>query len=429
MELLLVKAPVAAVEPTKNWAKSAVVALSVRSERTVMSCSSPMLPAAKLASSVPSSARMVVVAFLVRRGALQQGCLQEAGGGEGVDGEVGGGRHPRAVLQGGDPAVDGRDRAAERVEGRHQGVAAVALGLAPAVRLDFDDAEVAQDRLPGEGRPEEQATDEVRRELLLDEVEEAVALGNRGVPRKVPGVERREVAAAQVAPVRFRLRIGVAGELERGVREDGGGCQGRPGQEGFDHWGRHVGAHQGLEACVGADREVALVGQRLGEEARAGDGVVDLGLGPRAGPVLGERGRELGVQFGPRVIRQQLVGHVALRLGLGVVIRQIHVPQRIGNLLIDFGPGVEVQQSRDDLGIDLGAVVVAGQGRGDGRGHRAARGVVTELARHVGRDFRLVPIGHQLAGDEGQHLRLGPVLGQVEGIDGSRDRCARFRCV
>ena len=40
MELLLVKAPVAAVEPTKNWAKSAVVALRVRSDGTVMSCSS-----------------------------------------------------------------------------------------------------------------------------------------------------------------------------------------------------------------------------------------------------------------------------------------------------------------------------------------------------------------------------------------------------
>ena len=39
----------------------------------------------------------------------------------------------------------------------------------------------------------------------------------------------------------------------------------------------------------------------------------------------------------------------------------------------------------------------------------------------------MVPIGHQLAGDEGQHLRLGQVLGQVEGIHGSRDRCARFR--
>ena len=69
MELLLVKAPVAAVEPTKNWAKSAVVALSVRSDRTVMSCSSPMLPAAKLASSVPSSARRVVVAFLICKSA------------------------------------------------------------------------------------------------------------------------------------------------------------------------------------------------------------------------------------------------------------------------------------------------------------------------------------------------------------------------
>ena len=103
------------------------------------------------------------------------------------------------------------------------------------------------------------------------------------------------------------------------------------------------------------------------------------------------------------------------------------VPEGVCDLLIDFGPRVEVQQSRDDLGIDLGAVVVAGQGRGDGRGHRAAGGVVGQLARHVGRDLRLVPIGHQLAGDEGQHLRLGPVLGQVEGVDGGGDRSARFR--
>ena len=65
MELLLAKVPVAAVEPTKNWAKSPVVALRVRSARTVMSCSGPMLPVAKLASSVPSSARMVVVAFWI----------------------------------------------------------------------------------------------------------------------------------------------------------------------------------------------------------------------------------------------------------------------------------------------------------------------------------------------------------------------------
>ena len=231
-------------------------------------------------------------------GAPELGGLQEAGSRKARARDVG---RQRARLQSGDPTVDGRDRAAERVEGRHQGVAAVALGLAPAVRLDFDDAEVAQDRLPGEGRPEEQAADEVRRELLLDEVEEAVALGHREVPSKVSGVERREVAAAQVPPVRFRLRIGVAGELERGVREDGGGRQGRPRQKRLDHGRRHVGAHQGLEACVGADREVARVCLRLGQEPRAGDGVVDLRLGARAGPVLGERGRELGVEFAPRV--------------------------------------------------------------------------------------------------------------------------------
>ena len=58
---------------------------------------------------------------------------------------------------------------------------------------------------------------------------------------------------------------------------------------------------------------------RLGEEARAGDGVVDLRLGSPRHPVLGEGGRELGVQLGPRVEREKLVGHVALRLGLRVV--------------------------------------------------------------------------------------------------------------
>ena len=186
------------------------------------------------------------------------------------------------------------------------------------------------------------------------------------------------------------------------------------------------GRSQGLEAPVGADREVPLVGQRLGQEARAGDGVVDLGLGPRAGPVLGERGRELGVQFGPRVERQQLAGHVALRLGLGVVIAQIHRARRgVGDGLVHFGPRVEVEQRGDDFGIDLAAVVVAGQGRGDGRGHRAAGGVVGQLAGHVGRDFPLVPVGHQGRGDEGLDLRLVLELGQVQ--DGSGDRCARFR--
>ena len=65
----------------------------------------------------------------VRRGALQQGRLDEARGRERVDGEVRRGGHARGVLQGGDPAVDGRDRASEGVEGGHQGVAPVALAL------------------------------------------------------------------------------------------------------------------------------------------------------------------------------------------------------------------------------------------------------------------------------------------------------------
>ena len=109
-------------------------------------------------------------------------------------------------------------------------------------------------------------------------------------------------------------------------------------------------------------------------------------------------------------------------------IAQIHRARRgVGDGLVHFGLRVEVQQSRDDLGIDLGAVVVAGQGRGDGRGHRAARGVVTELARHVGRDLRLVPVGHQGRGDEGLGLRLVLELGQVQGVDGSGDRCARLQ--
>ena len=334
-------------------------------------------------------------------GAPELGGLHKTGGRKARARDVG---RQRAVLQGGDPAVDGRDRASEGVEGRHQRVAAVALGLAPAVRLDLDDAEVAQDPPPGEGRPEEQAADELGRELLLDEVEEAVALGHRGVPSEVPGVERREAAAAQVPPVRFRLGIGVAGELERGVREDGGGRQGRPGQEGLDHGRRHVGAHQGLEARVGADREVARVCLRLGQEARAGDGVVDLALNAPAGPVLREGRCQQRIQLGAGIKPKQLAGHVALRFGLRVVIREIHVSQGVCDLLIDFGPGVEVQQGRDDLRIDLGAVVVAGKGRGDGRGHRAAGGVVGQLARHVGRDLRLVPVGRQLAGDEGQHV-------------------------
>ena len=166
--------------------------------------------------------------------------------------------------------------------------------------------------------------------------------------------------------------------------------------------------------------EVARVRLRLGQEARAGDGVVDFRLGPPRGPILQERGCEQRIQL--RTGIEEGIG-----LGRGVVVAQIHVAQRVCNLLIHFGPRVEVQQSRDDLGIDLGAVVVAGQGRGDGRCHRAAGGVVAELAHHVGRDLRLVPVGRQGRGDECLDLRFVLELGQVQGVDGGGDRCARFR--
>ena len=53
--------------------------------------------------------------------------------------------------------------------------------------------------------------------------------------------------------------------------------------------------------------------------------------------------------------------------------------------------------------------------------------VVTELAGHVGRDLRLVPEGRQGRGDQGLHLRFALELGQVQGVDGGGDRCARFQ--
>ena len=39
----------------------------------------------------------------------------------------------------------------------------------------------------------------------------------------------------------------------------------------------------------------------------------------------------------------------------------------------------------------------------------------------------MVPVGHQGRGDEGQHLRLVLELGQVQGVDGGGDRCARLQ--
>ena len=142
-----------------------VVAFRVLAAATVTSLSRLMPPSAKLASSTPSSLRTVTRAFWIWRSpaalcswgvstkvvAVRLLTVRSAVGAtpplfsraviDGAD----------VRLQGAHAAVDGRHRAAEGVEGGHQGVAAVALGLAPAVRLDLDDAAVAQDHPPASG--------------------------------------------------------------------------------------------------------------------------------------------------------------------------------------------------------------------------------------------------------------------------------------
>ena len=97
MELLLVKAPVAAVEPTKNWAKSAV-ALSVRSDRTDVLLQ-PDAAGGEAGQQRPvfgANGRGGVLDLQIRCGALQQRRLQEARGGEGIHRQVRRGRQGRS---------------------------------------------------------------------------------------------------------------------------------------------------------------------------------------------------------------------------------------------------------------------------------------------------------------------------------------------
>ena len=167
---------------------------------------------------------------------------------------------------------------------------------------------------------------------------------------------------------------------------------------------------------AGSSHEVAGVPRRLVQEAGAGQSIVDLRLGAPAGPVLRESGRELRVQLGARIIGQQLVGHVSLSFrGHGV-----------GDGLVRFRSGVEVQQGRDDLVVDLAAVVVARQRRGDGRAHLAAGLVVRQLAGHEARHLALVPVGHQLSCDERQHLGLRPVLREIQRVERRGDCSSGF---
>ena len=130
---------------------------------------------------MPSSARIVVVAFRIWRSAAAL-CSTAAGAFarsscQRVHRQVGGRCHPRAVLEVRDPLGQG-------VEGGDEGVPRVRLALAPAVAQNLEGAAVAQDGLA------QQVPDDLGRELRLDEVENPTSFGTGG-HRKVAGVESR----------------------------------------------------------------------------------------------------------------------------------------------------------------------------------------------------------------------------------------------
>ena len=129
-------------------------------------------------------------------------------------------------------------------------------------------------------------------------------------------------------------------------------------------------------------------------------------MGAPAGPILVEGGRELAVQLGPGIIREELVGHVALRLGGGVIIRQVHgARRRVGDSLVYLGPRVEIEQSSYYLAVDLTGIIITRQCRADAGADRGTRGVVGQLSRHETRDLRLRPVRQQGLVDQELHLR------------------------
>ena len=69
--------------------------------------------------------------------APELGGVQEAGGRDAVDRQVGRGGDAAAVLQGGQAVVDGRDRAPQAVEVCDEGIPPVRLAFAPAVAADL----------------------------------------------------------------------------------------------------------------------------------------------------------------------------------------------------------------------------------------------------------------------------------------------------
>ena len=197
--LLELKVPVAAVLPTKSWAKSRVLAAA-----TVTSRSGLMPPSAKLASKAPPpfNRHQGVLDLQVPRRAPELGGVHEARGREAVDRDVGRGGDPAAVLQGGYSGVDVVDGGPQTVEGCDQRIARVRLALRPTVAGDLEGAAVAQDGLGGERGLAQQVADAIGGALRLHQIDDAPSL-SAAVGDEVPGVQGYEIAGPQEAAVRF----------------------------------------------------------------------------------------------------------------------------------------------------------------------------------------------------------------------------------
>ena len=96
-----------------------------------------------------------------------------------------------------------------------QGIASIALGFAVAVAIETERGPVAQDGRGAQGRLGEEGPDHSWRKLLQHQGVDAPTL-HVPVRGKIPGVQRREVAAGEVPPITLALAVTVAGQLHRG---------------------------------------------------------------------------------------------------------------------------------------------------------------------------------------------------------------------
>ena len=124
------------------------------------------------------------------------------------------GSTPGAVLQ-------VRDTLAQGVEVGDQRIPSVRLALLQQSQLSCRVLPLPRDGLAGERGLAQQVANDHGSELGLNQIENAAALGARGV-WEVTGVQRTQIIRPQEAGVRLGLGPGVASDAERGlVAEDG----------------------------------------------------------------------------------------------------------------------------------------------------------------------------------------------------------------